>query len=457
MSRLLLVVIGVVVASFLLAGSPRERFTDGGTQQVIKSFLNELQYNKGRIMIGLYTTLLVNRSRRLRAAGNTTLDKDIARQMASQMAERSRWTDFEKWMKVSTTTQGTPMETNYIARTASLPVDPMNYLRFMNSLNTLYREELALLNDKKAPIWTRKEIDQGTAQEKYTVPSAVPTVVGANMEKYLVSHTEVMDSIWPKITTIGSELAGRSVEMNELLNIKEKMPNGFTMKIYVDFEESRFQKPLADVLKYMIDKQANLTQYDTEGKRIMSLEQAKIATTMEFVRLSRIDFTPWFVPIYRGKPGTYEDRFKTMIFDPNDYLRLGEFCKNGLEEQLKIVRDSLKPVAADTKEKYLDYGETDELLFETFVSPKLPPEDQPLIPQLRAVINVRFTLLGQIEDTFKLQIELCKKSMAEFAKIEKGAASGKFGLTMKNPFGDNESLPEAVSFKKNRLPVGDAL
>ena len=461
MSRLFLGVICIIAVSFLFVSERQvEGFADEkkGQIQSITGILNTLQYDKGRVIIGFYTLLLINRSRRLRAKGDTTLDKDIAAQLAAEMKERSRWTNFETWMKVCTTTQGTPMESNLIARTTSLPVDPMNYLRYMNTLVTLYREEFALLRDEKLkkPTYTRKEIDEGTAQEKYVKPAKVPKVVGDEMENYLIAHTEITDTIWPKIASIGETIGRQAIEMNELLNIKEKMPNGFSMRIYVDFEEKNFQKPLSDVLKYIIDKQAMTAQFDEEGKRIMSLEQAKISTTMEFVRLSRIDFTPWFVPIYRGKVDSYEDRFKRMIFLPSDYLQLGEICVKGLQEQLRIVRDSLAPVKKN--ENFVGQVEVDDLLFESFATKNtLPPEDQPLIPQLREVINKRFFILGQLDDTFKKQMTICQDAIKQLSKVEKDAAGGKLRPVLKNPFGDNEELPEMISLKKNSLPVGDAL
>ncbi len=341
MSRLLLAFVGVIVASLFLVGERqvRESFVDSaaGQAQVIKAYLNHIQYDKGRVMITFYTSLLINRVRRFRTNGDTTLDKDIANELANQMKERSRWDNFQVWMESSNTTAGTPMETNLIARVATLPVDPMNYLRFMNALVTLYRDEFAMIRNTKPIAWTRREIDEGTAEENYKPATKVPNNIGPDMEKYLVDHMKSIDKIWPTIEKIGSKLAQEITDMNELLNAREKMPNGFTMKIYVDFEEKIFQKPLADVMKYMINNQAEALQFNEEGQQQMTLENAKIATTLNFVKISKIDFTPWFVPIYKGQKRTYKERFMTMGFDPNDYMKLALYCISGLETQVKML------------------------------------------------------------------------------------------------------------------------
>lgn len=462
MSRLLIIFLGVIIVSLFLVGErpKREAFTDfAGLVQIIKAFLKDIQYQKGRIIIGFYQILLVNRVRRLRSDGDTTLNKDIYQGVIDEIKKRSRWDNFEPWIISCTTTAGTPMEDNLISRTASLPVDHMNYLRFMNTIVTMYRDEFALLRNKKPVGWRRREIDEGTAQDDYKPPAKAPTAINEEMQKYLTEHLGQFDKIWPTIEKIAVKLTQQATDMNDLLLAREKMPNGFTMRIYVDFEEKVFQKPLADVLKFMIDTQAEAMMYDKEGKKQMSLEKAKIATTMELVRLAGIDFTPWFVPIYKGKVGSYEDRFKAMTFDPSDYLRLGEFCVKGLQEQLRIVRDSLATVTTGKKENFVGQVEVDDLLFEPFApaGAALAPEDRPFLPQVRDVINKRFLILGQIEDTFKKQIAICNGVIAEFKKIEDSAAAGKFRPALKIPFGDNQELPETVSLTKNRLPVGDAL
>ncbi len=475
MSRLLLAFVGVIVASLFLVGERqvRESFVDSaaGQAQVIKAYLNHIQYDKGRVMITFYTSLLINRVRRFRTNGDTTLDKDIANELANQMKERSRWDNFQVWMESSNTTAGTPMETNLIARVATLPVDPMNYLRFMNALVTLYRDEFAMIRNTKPIAWTRREIDEGTAEENYKPATKVPNNIGPDMEKYLVDHMKSIDKIWPTIEKIGSKLAQEITDMNELLNAREKMPNGFTMKIYVDFEEKIFQKPLADVMKYMINNQAEALQFNEEGQQQMTLENAKIATTLNFVKISKIDFTPWFVPIYKGQKRTYKERFMTMGFDPNDYMKLALYCISGLETQVKMLRNHLKPVQNKKSESELESEvdlkeefqvERDDMLFEYFESKifktntKLAEEDQHFTGQVRDIVLRRFTILSQAEPAFKEQIQKCKTIIDEIEKYKKGISEGKFTLSTLNPFEDDNEIPEGF-FTKKSLGIGKVL
>ena len=472
MSRLLLAFVGVIIASLFLVGERpvRENFA-GGQAQIIKSFLKYAQYDKGRIMIGFYNILLLNRIRRLRTDGNTTLDKDISRGLADQMKERSRWDNFEMWMTSCMTTAGTPMEDNLIARVNTLPVDPMNYLRFMNALVTLYRDEFAFIKNQKPVAWTRREIDEGTAQDNYTPPSTMPSVVGPDMQKALVAHIKVLDNLWPSIEKIAVRLTQEAKDMNELLNAREKMPNGFTMRIYVDFEEKVFQKPLADVMKFMLDNEAERRQFDADGVKQMTLENAKISATMDLVKLTKIDFTPWFVPIYKGQQKTYKQRFETMGFDPGNYLKLANYCLIGLKTLLAPLRDNLKPVkekaatvSAEEEEAEAE-AFTDQLLFEHFQSSSalkqtsLAAEDQPLTGNVRDIVYRRFAILGQAEPAFKEQISACKAIMDEIQKYKDGVKAGKYTLSTNNPLSDDVALlnqSEGFGFKKT-LSFGSVL
>jgi hypothetical protein len=467
MSRLLLAFVGVIIASlFLVRDRPvKESFADAaGQEQVIKAFLNHIQYDKGRIIIGFYTILLVNRIRRFRTNGDTTLDKDIANELANQMKERSRWDNFEAWMKSCSTTAGTPMEGNLITRVRTLPVDSMNYLRFMNALITLYRDEFAMIRNEKVTAWTRREIDEGTAQDNYTPPTKVPETIGSEMEKYLTEHIRAMNKIWPTIEKISLTIGQESRDMNELLIAREKMPNGFTMKIYVDFEEKVFQKPLAQVMKYMIDNQAQSMMFNEEGQQQMTLENAKISTTLELVKLSKIDFIPWFVPIYKGQKKTYKERFTTMGFDPNNYMKLGLFCITGLQTQVNALRNNLKPVENTSSESASEEGfqvEHDDFLFEYFESKAIKAqtpqneEDQYFTGQVRDIIYRRFTILNQAEPAFKEQIKTCRGIIDEIEKFKKGVSEGKFSLSTLNPLKDDET-PEGF-FTKRALAMGKAL
>lgn len=470
MSRLLLVFVGVIVASLLLVGERpiREKFVDeaAGRIQVIKAFLKYAQYDKGRVMIGFYNILLINRVRRLRTNGDTTLNKDISIEFANQMKERSRWDNFEVWMKSCMTTAGTPMEDNLISRVASLPIDPMNYLRFMNTLVTMYREEFAMIRNKKPVAWTRREIDEGTAQDNYTPPAKTPTVIGPEMEKYLVEHIRAMDKLWPAIEKIALQLTQESTDMNEILNAREKMPNGFTMRIYVDFEEKIYQKPLADVMKYMIDNEAEARQFDADGIKQMTLDNAKISVTMDLVKLTRIDFTPWFVPIYKGQKKTYKERFTTMGFDPGDYLKLGLFCITGLQAQVKKMNDHLKPIEkkpsdSETTESVVEEFQN-ELLFEPFKSaPVIKPtslaqEDKPFTGQVKDIVYRRFTILSEAEPAFKEQMTACNKIIDEINKYKEGIKTGKYKLTSSSPLEDDDEEQGEFNIKR-ALPTGKVL
>ena len=455
MSRLLIAFIGVIVASLFLVGERpiKETFRDTAeTIQVVKAFLKYIQYDRSKPMIGFYNLLLVNRVRRLRTNGDTTLEKDVAKGLIDQMKERSRWDNFETWLVSSWSTAGTPMEDNLISRVASLPIDPTNYLRFMNALVTLYRDEFSLLRNQKVTQWTRREIDEGTAQDNYTPPPKVPSVIGPEMEKYLVEHIGVLDKLWPAIEKLIVKLTQESNDMNELLNAREKMPNGFTMRIWVDFEEKIFQKPLAEIMKFMIDNQAESRQVDAQGKKQMTLENAKIATTLDIVKLSGVDFTPWFVPIYKGQKKTYKERFQAMGFDPGLYLKLGNFCVAGLKAQLKALQDHLGPVK-EKKPTASTEGFTDELLFENFKN--LAPEDQPFTGQVRDIIYRRFAILNQAEPAFKEQMTACKKMIDEMMKYKEGAAAGKYQLTTKTPLPDDKNI-EGFYIEK-QLPIGHVL
>lgn len=467
MSRLLLAFVGVIIASLFLVGERpiKEPFVNA-TAQVIKSFLKYAQYDKGRIMIGFYNILLLNRVRRLRTDGDTTLDKDITRGLIDQIKERSRWDNFEKWMVSCMTTAGTPMEDNLIARVATLPVDPMNYLRFMNALVTLYREEIALIKNQKPVAWTRREIDEGTAEDNYTPPGTLPNLVGPDMQKFLVEHIKVLDKLWPLIEKLAVRLTQETADMNTLLNAREKMPNGFTMRIYVDFEEKIFQKPLADVMKFMINHEAESRQFDADGVRQMTLENAKIAVTMDFVKLSNTDFTPWFVPIYKGQKKTYKERFETMGFNPGNYLKLANYCLLGLQTQVTPLRSNLKPVVEKKALAEAEEAEafTDQLLYEHFQTSSvlkqkgsLAPEDQPLTGQVRDIVYRRFAILGQAEPAFKEQISACNKLMNEIQNYKDGIKTGKYTLGTDNPLSDDDLLSESEGFKFKGLSFGNVL
>jgi hypothetical protein len=462
MSRLLLAFVGVIVASLFLVGERpvKEYFVDAsaGQVQVIKAFLKYIQYDKGRILIGFYNVLLINRTRRLRTNGDTTLDKDIARALADEMKERSRWDTFEQWM-ASCNTAGTPMEDNLIARVASLPVDPINYLLFMNALVTLYREEFALIKNEKPVKWTRREVDEGTAQDNYKAPAKAPTDPGPDMQKYLVDHMKMLDKIWPAIEKISINLTNQITDMNNLLLVREKMPNGFTMRIYVDFEEKVYQKPLADILKFMINNEAQSLQIGPDGTEQMTSENAKIATTLEYIKLSKVDFTPWFVPIYKGQLKTYKERFTTMGFDPGDYFKVVLFCLPRMDGQMKALRTNLK--AVENKNMNSDSGEEEgfignERTYEYFTSSShsIKEEDKPFTGPVRDIINRRFAILNVAEPKYKELINACKSLVDEIQKYKDGVSEGKYKLGTDTPLDDYESPFKGFNLKQS-LPIGN--
>ncbi len=486
MSRLLIVFIGVIVASLFLvsdrpsvgafgtegfAGSRAAGLAQGafGTEgftsrpssdEIIKGQLNFLQYQNGKVFIGFYLSLLINRTRRLRTEGDTTLDKDIRDNLLNQIKERSRWNNVDVWIASCTTTQNTVLEGNLVARVDSLPVDPMNYLRFMNSLITLYRDEFAIIKNEKPVAWTRREIDEGTAQDDYKPPAKVPTAVGAEMEKYLNDHIKVFQKIYPTIQKIAVNLQQQLNDMNQLLISREKMPNGFTMRIYVDFEEKNFQKPLSEILKYVIETDANKYQFASDGKEQMTLQNALILTTADIVKKSGVDFTPWFVPIYKGQKKTYKERFTNMGFDPNDYLKLNLFCIKAIEVHVKALRENVKPV--DKKPKPIFEGfqiEKDEPLFEYFEAKTQSSEleeDKPFTGQVKDIVYRRFSFLNQAEPAFKEQINICKKLIAEVKKYKDGISEGKYKLGTDAPAADDADIKEKFSSRRS-LPYGNAL
>jgi hypothetical protein len=195
----------------------------------------------------------------------------------------------------------------------------------------------------------------------------------------------------------------------------------------------------------------------------MTSENAKIATTLEYVKLSKVDFTPWFVPIYKGQSKTYKERFTTMGFDPGDYFKVVLFCLPRMEGQMKALRTNLKDVKnkdtnTDSGEEEGFIGEQDERTYEYFKSSSddIKDEDKPFTGPVRDIVNRRFAILNVAEPNYKELINKCKSLVDEIRKYKDGVSEGKYKLGTDTPLDDYESAMNGF-FSKRSLPIGNIL
>ena len=478
----LLVLIGAICLSLLVvgcSGNGQKLLIEEGFQDVpanvlanIKLYLNDIQYLRGKSLVAFYVALALVRTRRLRASADTRLQKDINAELATQVKERSRWDSFEVWVKSCSETQGTGFEFNYLERTTSLPDDPLVYIRFTNTLATLLREELFYLSDDgkgKAPAWTKAEIDDGTARENYEPPPAKPTAVNGEMEKYLAAHYKTMLTIWPDVEKKAIGLKGQLDELEKLLVVKERAPNGFTMRSYVLFEEKNFMRPTAEFLKFILDALALSLQYDDEGKKKFSIDEANILAGQRMIKESGINFSSWFVPYVSHMTGvkklSYKERFALMTFSPEDYNKLlissFLFLKNTLDQLKSSIQPVNKAPASDGFDNF--DGHVDKLPFavapfnEGFIGtasigsfgtpfaggkaaaqkpasqdePGTAEENKPLEGKAKEVLYIRFAWLNKLEPDFSAGLPKVKNIIAEYKQFKKDIEDGKY--TFKAP------------------------
>ncbi len=471
----LLFLVGAVFLGLLLVDGQRQRQYEGfanvdaKTLNNIKLYLNDIQYMRGRSLVAFYVALAVMRTRRLRADADTRLQKDINAELNSQIAERSRWKGFEVWVKSCNETQGTPFENNYLERTLSLPDDPLLYIRFVNSLGTLYREELAALKKEAAPAWTQKEIDDGTARENYEPPPAKPKAIDGNMESYLSSHYKAMLALWPDVEKKAVALKDQEAKINELLAVRERAPNGFTMRSYVLFEEKNFMKPLVDVLKFIMDALAASLQYDKEGKKIYTIDEANTLARKRMIKESGIDFSSWFVPMVSGKKLSYKERFALMTFDPAIYNRLLGWSYTFLKTTLNQLKDSVQPVGGgEAVDKFMNFDGHVEGNYASYVDgfglmnlaqanvhsayregfadagvsaeadKGTEEENRPLEGPTKNTLYTRFAALNAAEPDFSGALKATNDIIAEYKRFKKDIEDGKY--TLKAPAADTAKL-----------------
>jgi hypothetical protein len=468
------------------SGSSQKLLIEEGYQDVpaavlanIKLYLNDIQYLKGKSLVAFYVALALIRTRRLRTDADTRLQKDINAELVAQVKERSRWDSFEVWVKSCSETQGTGFEFNYLERTKALPDDPLLYIRFVNTLGTLLREELAYLKKEQPPAWKREEIDDGTARENYEPLPAKPTAVNAEMEKYLAAHYKTIVSIWPGVEKKAVGLKSQLDQIEPLLAVKERAPNGFTIRSYVLFEEKNFMKPMAEVLKFILDALALSLQYDDKGKKIFSIDEANILAGQRMIKESGVDFSSWFVPYVQHMTGvkklSYKERFSLMTFNPQDYNKLLGSSYLFLKKTLDQLKNSIQPMnkaGAAASEGFDNFGgHVDDLPFavapfdEGFIGmastgtfetasignfgtpfagigkgapkpatqdePGTEEENKPLEGKTKEVLYIRFALLNQLEPDFSAGLPMVNKIIAEYKQFKKDIEDGKY--TFKEP------------------------
>jgi hypothetical protein len=452
----LLVLVGAICLGLLIIdGRKVEPFADVSAASLNKIilYLNDIQYVRGNSLVAFYMGLGIARTRRLRANADTRLQKDINAELAAQIKERSRWTDFEVWVKSCFETYGTPLQQNYLERTRSLPDDPLNYIRFANTLDTLYREEQAALKGEAQPPWTKKEIDDGTARENYVAPPSKPSAVDSAMESYLSAHYKTILEIWPTVEKKGVSMHDKLNKINELLAIKERAPNGFTIRSYALFEEKNFMKPLAGVLKFIMEALAASLQYDDKGKKVYSIDEANFLAGQRMIKESGINFSSWFVPYIGDMTGvkklSYKEKFALMTFDPNDYNKLLGwsflFLKTTLD-QLKSNITPAKNLEGNSSEpffnfnghvegEYASYSEADGFADAGAGSKAVatdPPgteeENRPLEGPVKNSVAARFVILNQLEPDFSAVLPKINDIIAEYKKFKKDIEDGKYML-----------------------------
>ncbi len=432
--------------------SPYEGFAnvDAKTLENIKLYLNDIQYLKGKSLVAFYVALAIFRTRRLRANSDTRLQKDINSELIAQIAERCRWSGFEGWVKSCNETQGTGFENNYLERTLALPDDPLTYIRIVNTLTTLYRDELALLKGEKPTAWTKKEIDDGTARENYEASPAKPTAIDAAMESYLSAHYKTMASLWPDVEKKAVGLKDQGEKINELLTVLERAPNGFTIRSYVLFEEKNFMKPLTDVLKFILDALALSLQYDKEGKQVYSIDQANTLAGKRMIKESGIDFSPWFVPMIGAKKLSYKDRFALMTFDPANYNKLIVWAHNFLKTTLNQLKDSIQPVAGTAMDKFMDFDGHVEGNYANYHEgfadgagdeKGTAEENKPMDGAIKNTVYKRFALLNEAEPAFSGALKATNVIIAEYKTYKKDIQDGKY--TLKAPAAEAAKLDKA--------------
>lgn len=457
----LLVLVGAIFLGLLLVDGGRsvESYADvsAATLSNITLYLNDIQYLKGKSLVAFYVALAIARTRRLRANADTRLQKDINAELVAQVKERSRWADFEGWVKSCSETQGTGLEGNYLERTRSLPEDPLNYIRFANTLDTLMREEVALNGGAAAaPQWTRKEIDDGTARENYTAPPAKPTAIDAAMESYLSAHYKTMLDIWPTIEKKAISMKDKLNKIDELLAIKERAPNGFTIRSYALFEEKNFMRPLAEVLKFIMDALAASLQYDQNGKKVYSIDEANTLAGQRMIKESGINFSSWFAPyvgdMTNAKKLSYTDKFALMTFDPSNYNKLLGWSFLFLKTTLDELKSNITLMSNMTNisepffnfdghvgNSYASYSEADGFLDgaaaagaqKKIVSadpPGTEAENKPLEGLIKQAVSARFVILNQLEPDFSTGLPKVADIIAEYKKLKKDIENGKYML-----------------------------
>ena len=452
----LLVLVGAICLGLLIiVGRKVEQFANVSAASLnnIILYLNDIQYLRGKSLVAFYFTLAIMRTRRLRANADTRLQKDINAELAAQIKERSRWTDFEIWVKSCSETQGTALQGNYLERTRSLPDDPLNYIRFANTLDTLLREEQAALNGTAQPPWTKKEVDSGTARENYVAPPAKPTAVDSAMESYLSAHYKTMLEIWPTVEKKAVSMQDKLNKIEKLLVIKERAPNGFTIRSYALFEEKNFMKPLAGALKFIMDALAGSLQYDAEGKKVFSIDEANILAGQRMIKESGINFSGWFVPYVGDMTGikklSYKEKFALMTFDPTNYNKLLGWSFLFLKTTLDQLKSNITPAInlkanssepffnfnGHVEDEYADYSEADGFA-DVGVGAKAvaanPPgteeENRQLEGPFKQAVATRFAILNQLEPDFSAGLPKVTDIIVEYKKFKKDIEDGKYML-----------------------------
>ena len=216
---------------------------------------------------------------------------------------------------------------------------------------------------------------------------------------------------------------------------------------------NRFKESFESALKFIMDALAGSLQYDAEGKKVFSIDEANILAGQRMIRESGINFSGWFVPYVGDMTGikklSYKEKFALMTFDPANYNKLLGWSFLFLKTTLDQLKSNITPAVnlkANSSEpffnfnghvgdEYADYSEADGFADAGVGSKAVatdPPgteeENRQLEGPFKQAVATRFAILNQLEPDFSAGLPKVTDIIVEYKKFKKDIEDGKYML-----------------------------